>query len=210
MDNNQDFKKQFMQNVKNASQNATTQSVKPQVATPQPAAPVIHEEKTRPSLSLIISIILAIVVVLQSIALIIVINNHFAMFSGDTEEVGEETETEGEEDTPYVYDDENTLIAMEATCTAEDGSYLHLTKNNNFEEYKIVSPSTDSNSHVTKDTGEATPSLVDSGSYSITRDSVFTFKKSSGEKTYFFDGYTLTDNTVFYDCEDVSSSEGQE
>ena len=209
---NQNFEQQFMQNIKNASQSIPPQSAKSQIVASQPVAPAFQEEKSKPPFLLIISIILAVIVVLQSIVLIIVVNNYFAVFNDDDEEQYEETEeiTE-EENTVYIYNNEENLVAMAATCTADDGSYLKLDKNNNYEEYGTISSLKESNSHVTNNTGNASSSLIDSGTYSITRDSVFNFDKSSGEKrTLFYDGFTLTDGTIFYDCEENYEDEPEE
>lgn len=184
MDNQKTFEQQFMQNVKTA---------------PQPVVP--KPEGNPKPLQLIISIILGVVVVLQSIGLIILASNSAVSESSEEEYDDGETE-EDTENLPYVYNDNNELVSMEATCTAENGSYLALTKDNSFEEYGIVSPTADSDSHVTKSTGEASPTLIDSGSYSVIRDSVFVFNKPSGNRTLYFDGFTLTDGSVFYECEE--------
>ncbi|MBR3236379.1 hypothetical protein IKF92_01730 [Candidatus Saccharibacteria bacterium] len=164
MDNQQNFEQQFMQNVKTAPKPVTPPSDKPQKNLP------------------IVSIILGIIVVLQSIALIIVLSNFFAMFN-ESEEVEYEDETTVEEGSPYVFDDENKLIAVATSCIADDKSTLILKKDNTFKEY------------------DPSSSLVNSGNYHITRDSVFSFDKDTGEQTLIYDGYNLTDGTVFYNCE---------
>lgn len=169
MDNNQNFEQQFIQQVKNA---------------PLPAAQPEKNHKDFP----VIPTILGAIIILQSIALIILMTNYFSLTNSSDEEAGEiEEETEEtEEESPYVYNENNELTAMTATCTAEDGTSLVLTKSKNYEEY------------------DASSSLTGSGTYTITRDSVFSFNKSSGKsRTLFYDGYTLTDGTVFYDCEEA-------
>ena len=104
-----------------------------------------------------------------------------------------EPEDGGTPDTTYgepnstansIYDDNDYLVALTATCTSDNGTTITLSKDNTYER-------TDS---------ESTSSIA--GTYSITKGSVFDFTSTSSSKsTLFYDGFALTDGTTFYNCE---------
>ena len=177
MDNNTtNFENQFVQTIKSSS---------------QPIVPAdAPRTENKSFLPIIISVILSAIIVLQSIALIMLVNTNSSIFNNTDDEV-EETEDDTEQ-IPYVYDDSGFLVALSANCKSSDGSSFFLTLDNSFEEYDTSS------------------TLVDSGKYSINRNSVFTFNRKSGDKTLFYDGYQLTDGTVFYNCEEEPDEESQE
>ena len=143
-------------------------------------------------LPLVIAAILGVIVIIQSIALIMIGSNLSSLFNDDVPEDTTESIDNTDVADPYIYNENKELVAITSTCKADDGSSLALTKTNTFEEY-------DSNN-----------SLIGSGTYKITRDSVFNFQKSSGDRTLFFDGFTLTDGTTFYNCEEIADDTSRE
>jgi len=169
MDNDtKGFERQFIQSVKTNT---------------QPVIPASNPKDTgqKPVLAIVCAV-LSIIVLIQSIALIVVVNTNSSLFSYSEEENEESSNTL--EEVSYLYNDDGNLVAMSANCKADDGSSFYFNKSNNFEEY------------------DTTSSLIDSGDYSINRDSVFTINRKSGTKMLFYDGYNLTDGTVFYNCEE--------
>lgn len=167
MDNS--FEEQFAQNLRTTSAQAT----KP-----------ISRPTSDSRLPLIISVILASIVLIESIALVITIVNYFDTFSSDTEGFVEEQEDPSVEN--FIISEDGHLVAFNSTCkNAETGAYYTFSTNNSFREYS------------------ATGSLSSSGTYSIVRDSIVKFNTSSGSKdNLIYDGYILTDGNIIYDCEE--------
>lgn len=169
MDNS--FEQQFTQNLK-----AT------------PIQPVEAPSSDSSKLPLVISIVLAAIVLFESIALVVALTNYFDTFSySESEEIVLDDDPTSSN---YSFDEDDNLVAFAATCTNSDtGASFTLSKNNSYRE----------NSSATNLTG--------SGSYAIKRDSIITFTDSTGEKkTLFYDGYILTDGITIYDCEETDLS----
>ena len=149
--------------MNNNATNFENQFVQNIKSSPQPVVPVSGPEATtQKPLPIIICVILAIIVLIQSIALIVVVNTNSSLFTYSEEENEESSNTL--EEVSYLYNDNGNLVAMSANCKADDGSSFYFNKNNNFEEYDTSS------------------TLVDSGDYSVNRDSVFIINRKSGEK----------------------------
>ena len=173
---NQNFEQQFTQNVRSSA-----------------VQPVGVESSSSSKLPLVISIALAAIILVESIALLITITNYsnavneYFSYDGDAGEVVDEGGVDGTTEDDYVYDDNGNLTAMEINCTNESGTKIKLDKSNKLE---IL----DSNSNVTN-----------SGSYTILRDSVISLTGSSNDRTFYYDGLILADGTTIYDCEETVS-----
>ncbi len=172
---NQSFEQQFTQNVRSSA-----------------VQPASMEPGGSSKLPLIVSAILAVIVLIESVALIIMLSNYSTAnneyFADDTTEIGSE---DGTDDT-FVYDEDGNITAMEITCTNENGAKITLSKSNKLEIF-------DANS---------TP--IDSGDYTITYDSIISFTGSGNDRPLYYDGSFLADDTVIYDCEETIDEETAE
>lgn len=139
-------------------------------------------------LPIIISIVLAVIVVVESIALIITMNNYLAIVDevpAYDEDEGYIEDEEGEEaiDNNYVYNDSDALVAMNANCKATDGSAITLDTSGNY---------------------TATGPLAGSGTYTITNDSLISL--SGSNKVIYYDGWDLADGLTIYSCEEDTTN----
>lgn len=169
MDNNS-FEQQFTQKVK-----ATT--------VPLPTAPIPDNNSSK--LPLIIAIVLALVTLIESIILIITLNNYFSITSVEGEEAYEIPEDEALLENAYIYDDDSNLVAMSLSCTNEDGTYYNFNTDNQFEQHN------------------ANGALTTSGSYTITNDNLISL--SGSNKVLYFDGFGIADGLTIYNCEEVAT-----
>lgn len=164
MDNNGNYERQFAQNLKSATpipmENASTGSNK---------------------LLLVITIMLAIITLMESIALITTLNNYFSIMN---EEVVVDESSFEEEPVydAYVYDDDYNLTAFNLICTTEDGSYFSFDSDKKFEQHNT------------------TGAISASGSYTITNDSLITL--SGSDKVLYYDGFDIADGLTIYNCEE--------
>lgn len=171
MDNNSSFEQQFAQSLN--------------VAPQQPASGGTGSSK----LPIIISIVLAVIVVVESIALVFTMNNYLSVADTSSETTDEEEVVDEEEDEPvdnnYVYDDSDALIAMNANCRASDGSTIVLDTSNNY---------------------TATGAFTGSGTYTIVNESLVSL--SGADKVLYYDGWDLADGLTIYTCgEDTTNTE---
>jgi hypothetical protein len=153
------------------------------------AQPVSIESGASSRLPLIISAVLAAIVLVESIALIIMISNYSIAnneyFSEDTTEI----ESEDGDDNAFVYDEDGNITAMEIICTNESGGKITLNKSNKLE------------------ISDANSTLIDSGNYTVVRDSIISFTGSGNDRYLYYDGIFLADDTVIYDCEETINEE---
>lgn len=165
---NENFEQQFQQNL--------------QASMAQPVANNTGSGK----LPLIISIALAAVVLVESIALVITLNNYFAITNGDEDVEEVAIDEEEENNGVYIYDDDYNLTAMNITCTAENGAKFVLTNAKNYQEL------------------DSSSSQIGSGSYSITNDSLVSLSGANNnqERVLYYDGFSLADGTTLYECEE--------
>lgn len=167
MDNTGNFEQQFTQNVKSA------------------ATQPVYEAKlgSAPSgskLPIVIAIALAAIVLVESIALIITLGNYFSLTNNSgTEEI--EMDNAYQEDSDYVYNDNDELTAIKLTCEAPDGSYYVFDVNNKYEEHN------------------STSAIANSGTYKITHDKLISL--SNGDKILYYDGFEIADGLTIYSCE---------
>ena len=172
---NQSFEQQFTQNVRSSA-----------------VQPTSMESGGSSKLPLIVSAILAVIVLIESVALIIMLSNYSTAnneyFADDTTEIGSE---DGTDDT-FVYDEDGNITAMEITCTNENGAKITLSKSNKLEIF------------------DANSTLIDSGDYTITYDSIISFTGSGNDRPLYYDGSFLADDTVIYDCEETIDEEAAE
>ena len=161
------YEQQFMQNVKNA-----TPTKRPDLPKPKQSS----------SLPLITSLILAIIVLFESMALVVALVNLFNDNNDETEII---YNTGEDADEYYSYDDKGDVSAFSVTCTSEDGAQYIFEKN---QQYKVYDNESE---------------LLDSGTYSIIRSDIIVLGESAEEnKNLFYDGVNIIDNLVFYECED--------
>ena len=166
MDNN-NFEQQFTQNLK---------------AMPMQPAEASGSSK----LPLVISVALAVIVIVQSIALIITLTNYFSIANGEAEYSDVEEEpviSDDYNDSDYVYDSEDNLTAVNITCKGSNGASIQLTTDNKYQ------------------------SGSDYGTYTIIRDSIVPVTSSDGtKKVLYYDGVILADGTTIYDCGEAEST----
>ena len=154
--------------------------------------PVAAEGSGPSKLPIIIAVILTLIVVVESIALFATIGNYstaakeYLAYEEITPELDNGTESN------YSYDDEYNLTAMEITCTNENGAKITLSKSNKLEIF------------------DANSTLIDSGDYTITYDSIISFTGSGNDRPLYYDGSFLADDTVIYDCEETIDEEAAE
>lgn len=148
-----------------------------------------------PKIPLIVAAVLGVVVVIETIFLVMAMTNN-PNVATEEEEVYDETaleeETLEEDDGSYVYDEDDNLIAVEATCTAENGASFALTTDNKYSQY------------------DATSNQVGSGTYSIIESSVIPLTSANAgdpQKVLYYDGWILADGTTIYNCEEEVTEE---
>lgn len=161
-------------------------------------SPNIIKQSNSEKLPWIISIILAAIVLIESIALVIFLIIHFNMVNNtyEIEDVeipeysNEETVIEEDvSDSNYIYDENYNLTAANLTCVADDGATIVLDTSNNYKRY------------------DGSSSTIDSGSYTIKNDSLISLKTSGSDngKVLYFDSITIADDLIIYDCERIDA-----
>lgn len=178
MDNTGNFEQQFTQNVK--------------ATATQPVYEAQSVGTTGNSKLLIaITIALAAIVLVESIALVLTLSNYFSYTNAESG--GEENEASYEENTSnpnYSWDESYNLTAMNLTCTAEDGSYFTFDLNNKYEEHN------------------STSAIASLGSYAITNGSLVSLSNSG--KVLYYDGWDIADGLTIYKCEEnVTESDAE-
>ena len=178
MDNNS-YEQEFIKSIKQPKQ---------PVPTPRPALKPNSDASTLP---LIVSIILGIVVLVESVALIIFAINYGEVLDlygeNNSTSSGEATNDSPEalsENSNFTYDEDYNVISFDLTCTAEDGSKYAFTKAGTYQK-------TDGSSN-----------SVDSGSYSVINSGAVVLKSSNqtNDKTVYYDGYDIIEGITFYTC----------
>ena len=161
-------------------------------------SPNIIKQSNSEKLPWIISIILAAIVLIESIALVIFLIIHFNMVNNtyEIEDVeipeysNEETVIEEDvSDSNYIYDENYNLTAANLTGVADDGATIVLDTSNNYKRY------------------DGSSSTIDSGSYTIKNDSLISLKTSGSDngKVLYFDSITIADDLIIYDCERIDA-----
>lgn len=166
MDNNSNFEQQFTQNLKASA--AT--------------APMESTNASSNKLPLAIAIALAAITLVESIALVITLNNYFSITNEEVTDYETSIEEEPIADA-YVYDDDYNLIAFDLICTTEDGSYYSFSSDKKFEQHNAIG------------------AISNSGSYTIANDSLVSL--SNGNKVLYYDGFDIADGLTIYTCEEV-------
>ena len=166
MENN-NFEQQFQQDIKSSMV--------------QPVA----KDSGASKLPLVISIALAAVILVESIALVITLSNYFSLVNGGGEYEDSVIADDIEDDNSFVYNDDYNLTAMNITCIAGDGAKFVFAIDNNYQQYN------------------ASSSVINSGTYSITNDSLVALSNSSNQqgKVLYYDGFTIADGLTIYNCE---------
>ena len=165
------YEQEFIQNVKNTTRTSKTNAPK-----------TSHSTK----LPWIITAILAVIVVAESIVLGILLVNYFSEEDYPTDlEIGDINTEEG----VYYYDREGNLIAFVLTCTSEDGIKYSFQSNNQYQKYNDTE-------------------LLTTGTYLISENVVVNLKSSTDEESkYYYDGFSIENEAESYECEDESMSE---
>lgn len=181
MDNN-DFEQQFTQNIKAS------------IAQPSVQSPTAYEPSSTHTAGaitnkfpLIIAIALAAVTLVESIALIITLNNYFSYVNDDYIEEDDTEDIVTQYDN-YVYDDDYNLTAINLTCKNDDGtSYVFTTDG----KYQALNSSS---------------SLSNFGTYTITNDSLISLNNTDGtNKVLYYDGFSVADGLTIYSCEEPTT-----
>ena len=181
MENN-NYEQEFIQNVKRTSQPVPSRQTALKTSANTSVAP------------LVIAIILALVVLIESIALAIFAVNYgeaLDLYGGD---YSSEIEYDSVSDSPealseassYNYDDDYNITAFDLTCTTDDGSKYTFTKSKSYQKTDASSNSTSSGSY----------SIINSGAV------VLNSSNTNEEKIVYYDGYDIIEGTTFYACEE--------
>ena len=173
--NDNNFEQQFIKNV--------GQSTVANTQTP----------KNTGTLSLTIAIIMAVIVLIESIALVVISMSYSQMldnyFSDEGDGFIEETYV-NESETAYQFDDSLNLVSFNLTCTAEDGSKFVFKKAKTYQ--------------------NTSNSSTSSGTYSILNGSVIVLNDSSNsgdQQTLYYEGRNIINGTTYYNCvEDIEET----
>lgn len=155
------------------------------------ASPVEQNAEQKHNLFAILIVVIIFIGIQLILSIAILINiNSSSGYKNEEVSFNDEPSIDENEGTEGVYDNNDCLIAMDITCASEDGVNILLTKRNTYQKL------------------DANSTILDKGSYAITRGSVFKFADSNKDDfILFYDGYTLTDGTTFYDCEATTIDE---
>ena len=175
MDNNS-YEQQFIRNVK-------------QTARPTPPKNTNISTPSSTKLPLIVAIVLAVTLLIESVVLIIFVVNSFDFEEEDYDD--EETYANDSpealsENSNFEYDNNYHITAFNLSCDTEEGAKYTFDKSGVYQK-------TDKSSN-----------LVDSGIYSITNDTAVILKNaetSSQERIVYYDGYSIVEGLTFYYCD---------
>lgn len=173
MDNNsQSYEQAFMQSIQ------------------QPSPPPSSIDPTKPNksfLPIIISIILAFVVIIETIALVSISNK--SANSSDDEEISRVStandSAEDISDARLTFDENYTIVALEFACIADDGAKYEFTKTKTYK-------------HT-----DASSTVIDSGTYSIVNGGAVVLNETdpTKQRIIYYDGYYIMEGLDFYGCE---------
>lgn len=168
---NSNFEQQFKQNVKTSAM------------APAPTASTGETNK----LPLVIAIVLAIVTLVESIALIIALSNRPSVQTETSENDDYQTPIAHDDyiRSAYVYDDDYNLIAVNFSCVADDKSSYIFTASNYYEQRDNAG------------------SVTASGPYSVSNSSLISL--GDANKVLYFDGFNIADGLTIYKCEEVAT-----
>ena len=176
--NDNSYEQEFIKNVKRAS-----------------VSPVGNGANGSSKLPLVVSILLAVVVLLESVALIVFAINYaevLDLYGGDVVAEYDSSKDSPEdlsENSNFTFDKDYNVIAFNLECVAEDDTKYSFTKAG---EYKKT---------------DKTSAVTDSGSYSIVNSGAVVLNGGSdtanGEKKIvYYDGYNIMDGLDFYTCDE--------
>lgn len=177
--NNSNYEKEFINNIKQAGQQAPLPQQKLKIAT------------NTSKLQLVITITLAIIVLIESIALAIFAFNYgevLDLYGGNEPEYNEATNNDSPEalsnDNDFTYGENYEITAFNIICTNEDGSKYTFSKSKNYQKTDTSSGSTES------------------GTYSIINGSAIILNDSNQteEQVIYYNGYDIIEGTTFYTC----------
>ena len=145
----------------------------------------------------IATIVLAVLVVIESIAIGFMMMNHVGLSresdfdTEDEEESSIEEDTEEIDDTKYVFNDDGDLTAFDLTCTQENGASYIFSKDGSFS-YNDAS-------------GD-----MSSGSYSFVHNGIISLTGGQdNNRVLYYDGSMVADGTTIYECEIQTQTQNQ-
>lgn len=178
MDNN-NYEQEFINNVKQTKQ---------PVSSPRFVPGTTAKASTLPW---IISMVFALIVLVESVALVI-----FAINYGEALDLyggGNSSESSTTNDSPeaiseggaFNYDDDYNITAFALTCTNDDGSSYTFTKDGTYQQKNSSS------------------NPVDSGTYTVTNSSAVVLKSPNqpNDRIVYYDGYDIVEGLSFYSCD---------
>ena len=160
-----------------------------QTTPPVKTASVNHAANTKNKAPIIVSIVLACIVFIETIALVPLLIAYFNT-QNDGPDVGYSDSTESiSEEGDYIFDDTYTIVAFDLTCTDDDGNTFVFDKTNTYRR-------TGSQSNYTE-----------SGTYSIVKGGAVVLNNPTqeSEKIVYYDGYYIMEGLTFYSCEEKPS-----
>lgn len=146
-------------------------------------APVPEGPDKIPKFILITSLVLATITLIESIVLSVALANYFSATDDVDTHDEEEAVYEDEIDKDYVYDSDNNLTAFNETCRHDNGSYYTFDTSGYYKYY------------------DSSSNLIDSGNYSLLRESIVTLKGGAQDKTLLYTGIFVADDTIIYECD---------
>ena len=145
-------------------------------------------------LPLIVAIILAVITLVESIALLASLTNQSNLTI--TENVEEDTEDIDDTEysaAEYKFDDDDNVIALKLNCKDENGSSFELTTDQTYQQ------------------SNGSGQVFESGTYTITRDGIISLSGSNNNgRVIFYDGLILADGNTIYKCQTNELTENTE
>lgn len=176
------YEQEFINNIKQTGQPALS---------PHPAPKSTSNASV---IQLTIIIILAIIVLIESVALAIFIVNYGEVLDlyGDYEtEYNEETIDDSPEalsqSSSFSYDKKYNITAFNLVCTAEDDSKYTFSKSGEYQKSSSSSDSTESGIY----------SIINSGAV------VLNNPNQTEDKIVYYDGYDIIEGVTFYTCKET-------
>jgi hypothetical protein len=173
MDNN--YEQSFKQNVKTNVQAST------------PKANSVNTLE-RNNAFFIIAVIMGIITIIETIILVVFMVNYFSTdnYAGvpdDYDEIDTETTEFPYEERGFIYDEDFNVLAVKATCIAQDGTKYTLDASKNYQKQ------------------DAASNTVGTGTYSVINGNIISLDgASTGDKVLYYDGETLAEGTNLFTC----------
>ncbi|MBQ6414609.1 hypothetical protein IJI28_03255 [Candidatus Saccharibacteria bacterium] len=178
--NNSNYEKEFINSIKQTGQQIPLSQQKLKIAT----------NTSKPHLA--ITIILAIIVLIESVALAILAFNYgevLDLYGNNEPEYNETTNNDSPEalsnDNDFTYGENYEVTAFNLICTNGDGSKYTFTKSKNYQKTDTSLGSTESGTY----------SIVNGGAVILNN------PNQTEEKIVYYNGYDIMEGTTFYTCD---------